>query len=103
MRRWILLSFLCLSLLFLSTSCQTKVVTEYVPMEIDLTDVVCPVLQQRPDNSKVKVIEDIQTLEDIVQNSAAYMYAWEVWESYADALEQTIIGIRDELKPKSDT
>lgn len=91
--------FFCLSLVlllcFTFSSCRTT--TEYVPLKVDITDVVDPVLQQRPDNTKITVKADIQSLEDILENSAAYFYAWEAWESYADALEQTIGVIQKRL------
>lgn len=98
MRRWILLSFLCLSFVFLSTSCQTKVVTEYVPMEMDLTDVINPVLEQRPDNSSIIINEKPDTLLAVMENSASYMYAWEMWQAYADSLEQTLTIVQEKLK-----
>ena len=88
---------LALLLSFTFVSCTTTKI-EYVPMKVDLTDVTDPVLMQRPDNSQILVIENPQTLEDIVENSAAYLYGWSVWQSYADALEQTLIHIREDLK-----
>ncbi len=91
------LTILLLLMALMLTSCQTGVVTEYVTVTPDITDVVEPVLMQRPDNSTVEVITDVQTVEDIVSNSVSYMYAWRMWETYADALETTIAAIRDRL------
>ena len=98
MRRWILLCFLCAFSLFFCTSCQTKVVTEYVPMEMDLTDVINPVLEQRPDNSSIIINEKPDTLLAVMENSASYLYAWEMWQAYADSLEQTLTIVQEKLK-----
>ena len=53
--------FFCLSLVlllcFTFSSCRTT--TEYVPVPVDITDVVNPVLEQRPDNTKITVKADI--------------------------------------------
>lgn len=82
--------------LLLLCSC-TTVKTEYVPVVVDITDVVEPVLRQRPDNSTVKVITEPSTIEDVVANQAACLYAWELWEHYADSLEGTLVLVRDRL------
>lgn len=96
-------AFLCTILL---ASCATKVrteyvtQTEYVPVYIDLTDVVDPVLRFRPDNSTyvIKTGSDLKTTFDIIDNSNQYLKAWEDWEHYATALEGTLIDIRDRTK-----
>ena len=91
---FILSSLLCFSLISCST---TK--TEAVPVEIDLTDVVDPVLLQRPDNSILQIHPGpIFELIDVVENSATYLYAWEMWEDYATLLENTLISVKDNLK-----
>lgn len=98
-----------LGLLFctlLLASCATKVrteyitQTEYVPVYIDLTDVVDPVLRFRPDNTTyvVKTGNNLKTTFDIIDNSNQYLKAWEDWEHYATALEGTLIDIRDRTK-----
>ena len=96
---------LCLSLFILSAllcflciSCSTTK-AEAVPVEIDLTDVVDPVLMQRPDNSTLVIHPGpIFELIDVVENSATYLYAWEMWEDYATLLEYTLISVKDNLK-----
>ena len=97
MRKWRVSCFLFLALClsFTFVSCRTTI--EYVPVPVDITDVVNPVLEQRPDNSKITVKAEVESVEDILENSAAYFYAWETWESYADALEQTIGVIQERL------
>lgn len=88
----------------LLASCATKMEyvtqTEYVPVYIDLTDVVDPVLRFRPDNSTyvIKTGSDIKTTFDIIDNSNQYLKAWEDWEHYATALEGTLMDIRDRTK-----
>lgn len=88
------------------TSCATKTQveyvdrTEYVPVYIDITDVVDPVLRFRPDNSiyEVKTGTNLKTTFDIIDNSNQYLRAWEDWEHYASALEDTLKDIRDKSK-----
>lgn len=98
----VFLSALCLLSL---TSCSTTktvepeivTVTEYVPMKLDLQDVIYPVIQMRPDNSqlKIKTEGEIQSVYDIVDNSLSYLKAWGAWQSYAETLEKTLQGIQD--------
>ena len=91
---FVLFSLLCFSLISCST---TK--TEAVPVEIDLTDVVDPVLMQRPDNSTLKIHPGpIFELMDVIENSETYLYAWEMWEDYANLLEGTLVSVKENLK-----
>ena len=87
------LAFVCFCML---TSCRTRI--EYVTEPVDLTDLVEPVLAQRPDNSNIKIYLDVQTLDDVIYNSAAYQEAWVEWETYAYALERTLVFIQESLK-----
>ena len=85
--------FMALLCLFGFSSCSTTRNT------IDLTDVVNPLLEQRPDNTKLEVYagpvyEDWQ----VMRNAATYLYAWEMWQAYAEGLEEALIGIRDTLR-----
>lgn len=67
--------------------------------ELDLTSIIDPILLQRPDNSTITVkAGPILELADVVSNSAQYLKAWELWENYADMLENTLMTVRDELK-----
>lgn len=99
----LLAAFLALAVL---TSCATKTQveyidrTEYVPVYIDITDVVDPVLRFRPDNSiyEIKTGTNLKTTFDIIDNSNLYLRAWEDWEHYASALEDTLKDIRDRTK-----
>lgn len=99
----LLAAFLVLAAL---TSCATRPQveyvdrTEYVPVYIDLTDVVDPVLRFRPDNSiyTIKTGTNLKTTFDIIDNSNQYLRAWEDWEHYASALEDTLKDIRDKSK-----
>lgn len=98
MRRWSPLLFLPLLLfLCLLMSCSTTK-TEYVYVKTDISDVVEPVLAQRPDNSVLKINNDqILQLVDVIENSEQYMYAWEMWENYAVLLEDTLVSVKDRL------
>lgn len=93
---------LCTILLLASCATKTEYVTqtEYVPVYIDLTDVVDSVLRFRPDNATyvVKTGNNLKTTFDIIDNSNQYLKAWEDWEHYATALEGTLIDIRDRTK-----
>lgn len=95
--RCFLLFIVCVSLFFCAISCSTtKTTTEYIEVHPDLTNVVDPVLMQRPDNSVLKIHPGpIFDIMDVIENSEQYLFAWEMWENYANALEQTLIAIRD--------
>lgn len=103
MKKWVFF-FLCLALSFCLSSCATR--TEYetvevkvpVPVTVDITDIVDPVLQQRPDNSTVKVYAGpaFETYQ-LVSNMATYFDLWKRWEAYADSLEKTIGIIGEKL------
>lgn len=106
MRRWTLFLTACVLSLFLFGSCtstRTETITEYVPVEIDLSGVVDPVLQLRPDNSKLDIRLDVQTTVDIVHNSVQYQNAWQNWQIYAEALEQVLEDIDDVYGPKEES
>ena len=100
MKKWKAFFFFCAVLLLsLTLSSCTMTRTEYVPLKLDLTDVVQPVLDKRPDNSTLTVYagpiyEDWQVL----RNSQTYLYAWEMWQTYAEGLEDTINEIVEQLK-----
>ena len=96
-KRCFLLSLLCVSLAFFVISCSTtETTTEYVPVAVDLTDVIEPVFALRPDNSTLEINESqIMTLLDVTKNSVQYQKAWEMWQTYAEMLEDVIIGIKE--------
>ena len=103
-RLWKVCFFLFSALCLLCVSCATR--TEYetvevevpVPMEINLTDIVNPVLQQRPDNGTLEIHPGpIFTLLETVENSATYMRAWQMWQAYADSLEKVLVEISEQL------
>ena len=103
MKKWAFF-FSCLVLCCLAVSCATR--TEYesvevkvpVPVEIDIKDIVNPVLEQRPDNSQfvIHTTEPLRIWEQL-ENGATYFYAWEMWQKYAESLEQTIGVIEKRL------
>ena len=94
MKKCFLLFILLLVCAFCFTSCST---TETA--KVDLTEITDPVLMQRPDNSLLKIHEGpIYELSDIVENSNTYLYAWGLWENYADTLENALISIKENLR-----
>ena len=99
MRRWSFLIFfvVLLSLFGLSSCTTTKVekVTEYVTVPVDIADVVAPVYKVRPDNTAFEIAEDVKDLTDVLNNSATYLKAWMMWQTYAEALEDVILRIEE--------
>ena len=84
MRKAILVFFIALCLIL--CSCRTtETVVEYVPVAIDIEGMIQPILKMRP--SDVVLIEDVQTLSDVMTNSVAFQEAYENWRAYALALE----------------
>lgn|GEM_PF-2096697 len=104
MRRWSFLFFfvvlLCLSGLTSCTTTKVEKVTEYVTVPVDITDVVEPVYRIRPDNSALEIKEDVRDITDILNNSATYLHAWLMWQTYAEALENVITSIEETYGPE---
>lgn len=97
-KKWIvgLLCVLCV----LVVSCKhTQEIQE--PEPIDLGPSMQVLFDSRPDNSKLEIVQDVQTLDDVILNSAAYLKAWELWENYSDSLEAYIRKIGETVS-KSD-
>ena len=74
------------------TETVTVTETEYVPVYMDLSETVDPVLALRPDNSTYKVIDkdNLKTSWDVMYNSWVYQNAWLDWQAYAETLEKTL-------------
>ena len=86
-----------LCVLCMLVSCRhTQTVVEEEP--IDLTPSMDLLFDSRPDNTKLDIIVEVQTLDDIILNSAEYLKAWEWWENYSDALEEYIRNIGKTLR-----
>lgn len=97
-KKWIvgLLCVLCV----LVVSCKhTQEIQK--PEPIDLGPSMQVLFDSRPDNSKLEIVQDVQTLDDVILNSAAYLKAWELWENYSDSLEAYIRKIGETVS-KSD-
>jgi len=77
--------FLFLSILFLLTGCTT---TEYVPVEIDYYTQFEPILETRPETPKL--IDDVKTVKDVLDNSLSWQFAYYELEDYCNALEEAI-------------
>lgn len=89
MKRWkpVLAMFLCVLLL---VSCATPVADYKEP--VDLKPSITMLFDSRPKDSDI-TIRDITTLEDITYNSAQYLKAWQLWETYARGLESYLVSL----------
>ena len=85
-----------LCVLCMLVSCRHTQTVEEEP--IDLTPSMDILFDSRPDNTKLDIIVEVQTLDDIILNSAEYLKAWEWWENYSDALEEYIRNIGKTLR-----
>ncbi len=108
----LLVSWCCLSMGCASTpktvtvtETVTEVVTEteYVPVYMDLSETIDPVLSLRPDNSKITIKTNPKTTFDLLYNSWSYQSAWEKWQVYAETLEQTLRDCVEIASGKSET
>lgn len=90
------LLLIVLALVVLLPSCRT--IDHYIPANVDLTEQIDIVLKQRPDNSQIAVVAEPKDLYDISENATAFLFAWNMWEAYADAVEQTLLSVRDSLQ-----
>jgi len=79
--------------LVLLVSCRTPVAESKEP--VDLRPSMQLLFDSRPKDSEIRIVEDVKTLDDIIDNSASYLMAWELWEVYAESLEQYIKKIGD--------
>lgn len=87
MRKWRAFCFFFLASLCLFTSCVTKTetITEYVPVSLDINSLIKPILDMRPEEAHL--VEDVQTLADVMSNSVAFQTAYQNWRDYALTLE----------------
>jgi len=89
MKRPMLLLFVILVVL---VSCRTE---HFVtPEPVNLGPSVQMLFDSRPKDELFQV-KDVKDVADIVDNSATYLMAWELWESYALSLEDYIVFVRD--------
>lgn len=66
------------------------------PEPIDIKPSLEVLFDARPDNNNIKLI-DINTIDDIVFNSAQCLKAWELWETYALGLEDYLLELEQIL------
>ena len=89
---WKVFFCFCFVCALLLTSCQTSHPT------VDLDEAFNPVLQLRPDNTKLEVYAGpIYEVPQVISNMHTYLYAWEMWQAYAESLEQSIEALRTQL------
>lgn len=77
-----------LCVLLLLVSCKSSEPVQ--PEPVDLTPSINMLFDSRPKNEDLRIVEDVKTIDDIIDNSATYLMAWELWESYAYSLEDYI-------------
>lgn len=95
MKKWKVCFGVFFALCCLFTSCRTtETVVEYVPVELDVAGLVQPIVEQRP--ADVVLIEDVQTLADVMSNSVAFQKAYEDWKAYAITLEEFCLSLNSE-------
>ena len=97
-KKW-LVGLLCV-LCVLVVSCRHTETVVQEPEPIDLGPSMQVLFDTRPDNSKLEIVQDVQTLDDVILNSAAYLKAWELWENYSDSLEAYIRKIGETVSNK---
>ena len=85
---WLILGLLLL------VSCKTPPVAEQKE-PVDFKPSIQLLFDTRPNNEELHIVEDVRTLDDVIDNSAAYLMAWELWEVYAESLEAYLLKIED--------
>ena len=76
-------------------SCKTvETQTEYVPVTLDIEELIEPITELRPQDPQL--IDAPSDLSDIMENSVSFQYAYENWKAYALSLEQFYTFLVDE-------
>ena len=88
------LPFIVILLVVLLTACQTPVVKVVEVEPVDLGPGIDLLFDSRPKNETLDIVENVQTLHDVINNSAEYLRAWELWETYAESLEHYLNTLR---------
>ena len=86
-KAWIVALFLCACVL---VSCATPVADQKEP--VDLKPSINMLFDARPDNNNFR-FKDVLSLDDVIDNSAEYLKAWNLWESYALSLEDYLVKL----------
>jgi len=84
--------FLFLLVLAVLVSCRTEYYAD--PEPVDLAPSVQLLFDSRPKDELFKV-KEVKTFSDAVDNSATYLMAWQLWETYAISLEDYLKILRD--------
>lgn len=92
----LLLMLVALALLVSCKSAEPLIETRYVSVPVDISSSMELVISTRPETS-FDLIEDIQTVADIMANSMAYQTAWERWQDYAFRLEDYLTILKEVL------
>lgn len=88
------LPFIVFILVVLLTACQTPVVKVVEVEPVDLGPGIDLLFDSRPKNDQLNIIEDVRTFHDVINNSAEFLRAWELWETYAESLEHYLNTLR---------
>ena len=84
-------------LVLLLTGCRTTETVYVQPEPIDISPSLEVLFDSRPDDNRIDIVLDITTIDDVVYNSAQYLKAWELWETYALGLEDYLLELEQML------
>lgn len=93
----------CIFMLSCCVSCKTaepEVITEYVPVTVDIRPDVQLLFDARPnDAEEMNLIpkDQVDTSLKLLYNSWEYQKAWERWEDYAGTLETYLERLAEDL------
>lgn len=84
-----------LLILLLFVGCATKIETK---PSLDLDSDLEEIRKLMPDNRQFE-IKEVHNVDDILQNSAQYLRAWQLWESFALSLNAFVTSLSSQLRP----
>lgn len=90
-RKGLIISVVAIMLLSLCSCHTTETKVEYVPTELNIEELIQPVLEMRPEQPRL--IDSPESLSDIMQNSISFQFAYEDWRGYAELLESFYLSI----------
>ena len=79
--------------LFLLVGCATNIKTKPV---LDIKNEIEQIRKLIPDNDQFE-IKEVHNLDDVLFNSAEYLRAWQLWESYALSLDSLVSSLSSQL------
>lgn len=83
-----------LFILFLFVGCASHIKTK---PSLDVGKQVDQVRELIPDNDQFTIRKEVHTVDDVLHNSAEYLRAWQMWESYALSLDTLVTSLTSQL------